>query len=188
MKRWTFSFLKTRKTSTFEKEFEFDFLNFELTAKLRFKKGSQYFIQGFSDDGDNEIYGKIWIDFTIDPLELPNKWSEIYFDLVDVIRHEMEHLTQAGWNEKSGKWHKDDSFKRNLINQGKLDAYLYLLLPKEIDANLQGLALKSRKKKESMINTIEHYLDSEKINAEKKRFVIEVWRKQAIQIGGIPKF
>lgn len=188
MKRWIYSFLKARKTSTFDREFEFDFLEFELTAKLRFKNGSRYHIQGFSDEGDKDIYGKIWIDFVIDPIELPNKWSEIYFDLIDVLRHEMEHLTQSGWNEKQGKWLEDDSVKRNLINQGLLDAYLYLLLPKEIDANLQGLALKSRKKKEPLINTIKQYLDSEEINEDEQGFVIEVWRKHAIRIGGIPKF
>ncbi len=188
MKRWIYSFSKDRKTSTLEREFDFDFLEFELTAKLRFKKGFSYHIQGFSDEGDKDICGKIWIDFTIDPIDLPNKWSEIYFDLIDVMRHEMEHLTQNGWNEKHGKWLEDDSLERNLINQGILEAYLYLLLPKEIDANLQGLALKSRKKKEPLINTIEQYLDSEEIDEERKESVIAVWRKRAIQIGGIPKF
>jgi len=188
MKRWIYSFLKARKTSTLEREFDFDFLEFELTAKLRFKKEAKYHIQGFSDEGDKDICGKIWIDFIVDPVELPTKWSEIYFDLIDVIRHEMEHLTQNGWNEKLGKYLEDDSVERNLINQGMLDAYLYLLLPKEIDANLQGLSLKSRKKKEPLINTIEQYLDSEEISEERKEFVIEAWRKRAKQIGGIPKF
>lgn len=188
MKRWIYSFSKARKTSTCEREYDFDFLDFELTAKLKFKSGASYYIQGFSDDGDRDVCGKIWIDFIVDPLDLPNKWSDIYFDLIDVLRHEMEHLTQSGWNEKPGKWLEDDSFKRNLINQGLLDSYLYLLLPKEIDANLQGLALKSRKKKEPLINTIQQYLDSEEISVEEKGFVIEVWRKRAIQIGGIPKF
>jgi len=65
-------------------------------------------------------------------------------DLITTLRHEIEHLTQSGANVKSGKEMDSDTKLRNLIDT-KGDVVRYILLPKEIDSNVQGLYLKAKK-------------------------------------------
>ena len=43
---------------------------------------------------------------------------------------------------------------------GLLPKYNYLLLPKEVDANLQGLRFEAKKRKERTIDAVNRYLDS----------------------------
>jgi hypothetical protein len=187
MQRWTYSFLKDRKTSSHESEILFSILDFELCAKINFNS-KKYKTDGYSEAGDEILNGKIFIYFKINKEDLPKMWSEIYFDLVDVVRHEIEHLLQSGYNRKSDKYFKDDSKEREKINNGLLPAYKYLLLPKEVDANLYGLKLKAQKKKQSFLEIINKHLDSCEINEEEREKVLREWRKRAIKLGGLPKF
>jgi hypothetical protein len=187
MQQWTFSFLKNRKTSTHTSEISFDILDFELSARINFN-GKKYKSDGFSESGDDILNGKIFIDFKINKEDLPKMWSEIYFDLIDVMRHEIEHLLQSGYNKKKDKYFKDDSKERVKINKGLLPSYRYLLLPKEIDANLYGLKLKAQKKKQSFLEIINKHLDSCEISEEEREKVLREWRKRAIKLGGLPKF
>jgi hypothetical protein len=187
MRQWTSSFLKNRKTSSHESDISFDILDFELTARINFNS-KKYKSDGFSDAGDEILNGKIFVDFRINKQDLPKMWSTIYFDLVDVVRHEIEHLLQAGYNQKVDKHFKDDSKEREKINKGLLPAYKYLLLPKEIDANLYGLKLKAQKKKQSFLEIINIHLDSCEINEEEREKILYAWRKRATKLGGLPKF
>ena len=135
------------------------------------------------------------IDFAINPDWLPGEWSMVYFHLVDVMRHEMEHLTQDGkdiGNYRQGKPDEDDSRMRQLIEIGFLDKYHYLILPKEVDANLQGLRFESKKRKESMSDSVDRYLDLKQemgeVDNKTREIVLSTWRRRAKEIGGIPKF
>lgn len=187
MQRWTYSFLKGRKTSTHESDISFPILDFELSARINFED-KKYKTDGYSDAGDEILNGKIFIYFKINREDLPKLWSEVYFDLVDVLRHEIEHLLQSGYNQKIDKYFKDDSKEREKINKGLLPAYKYLLLPKEIDANLYGLKLKAQKKKKPFLEIINKHLDSCEINEDEREKVLREWRKRAIELGGLPKF
>ena len=77
---------------------------------------------GYDRDGD-EIQPLINVVF-----ELPKNvdWKELSFDLKDVVRHEIEHLTQDGENLKQGKYIPDDEDLRALIDAGLLDKDEYL--------------------------------------------------------------
>lgn len=188
MKRWTRSFSKGYKSSKMEREVTTGFIDFDLIVSIKFKNNGKYYVQGFSNEGDDYTMGTIWVCFEIDPSFLPKMWSTVYFDLVDVMRHELEHLTQAGYNAMSNKYFDDDTLYRSMINDGFMPSYLYLLLPKEIDANLQGLSLKAKKKKQSLQETIKQYLDVEDINDDESKIILAAWRKRALKIGGISKF
>ena len=146
------------------------------------------------DDGDDQT-PYIIIDFGINPEWIPGEWSMVYFHLADVMRHEMEHITQDGQavgNYRAGKPIEDDSDLRLLIKSGILPKVQYLMLPKEVDANLQGLRYEAKKRKESMIDTVNRYLDTQEqggvINGEEREEVMTLWRRRAKQIGGIPNF
>jgi hypothetical protein len=107
----------------------------------------------------------------------------------------MEHLTQDGkdiGNYRQGKPDEDDSRMRQLIEIGFLDKYHYLILPKEVDANLQGLRFESKKRKESMSDSVDRYLDLKQemgeVDNKTREIVLSTWRRRAKEIGGIPKF
>lgn len=126
--------------------------------------------------------------------ELPGFWSNIYMYLSDIVRHEIEHITQGGHdigNYKPGKPDDDevDSKMRQMINMGLLPKHTYLLLPKEVDANLQGLRYTAKKQRISMTQAIEEYFATQDyLTPETTKEVLDKWRKRAKEIGGIPKF
>jgi hypothetical protein len=132
----------------------------------------------------------ILIDFGVNPNALPSYWQEIYMYVLDTVRHEIEHITQGGsTNYKKGKPSDDDSKMRELIDKGKLPMHTYWLLPKEIDANLQGLRLKSKKTRIPYIETIMNYLRSEGVTDPViVDEIITKWRERAKKIGGIYNF
>jgi hypothetical protein len=147
------------------------------------------------DDDDDDQTPFINIYFGINPEWLPGEWSMVYFHLADVMRHEMEHITQDGagvGNYKAGKPNEDDSELRGLIELGLLPKAQYMMLPKEVDANLHGLRFEAKKRKEPIIDAINRYLDTQEqggiINSAEREEILDLWRRRAQKIGGIPKF
>lgn len=175
-------------------------LEFDLFANLRISKK----VKGFEvlnstgadardiDDDDDDMTPFINIDFAVNPDWLPGYFQEIYMHLSDVMRHEMEHITQDGegvGNYRAGKPIEDDQFTRTMIDQGFLPKATYLMLPKEVDANIQGLRYEAKKRKEPMEITVNKYLDTQDyLSAEEREQVLTLWRNRAKKIGGIPNF
>jgi len=183
-------------------------IEFDLHATIYFGNVRGQKIKGFEvlkttgADSRDEIINKkgqfetqdpvIIIDFAINKDWLPGEWSEVYMYLADVMRHELEHITQGGFsigNYRPGKPNEDDTKLRQFIELGFLPQYHYLLLPKEIDANLQGLRYEAKKRKTPMADIVNKYLDTQDYLTPKSREeVLSTWRRRAKKIGGIPKF
>ena len=188
---------------SFYDQIELKGLEFDLTCTLYFDKVEGSRIKGFEilgstgadgrdidDDGDDQT-PFIHIDFAINSDWIPEYWQEIYMHLADCMRHEMEHITQDGksiGNYRPGKPDEDDSFMRSLIQSGMLPESDYLLLPKEIDANLQGLRFEAKKRREPMIDAVNRYLETKGLSQSEMENVLSTWRNRASKIGGIPKF
>lgn len=210
-RKWIKDWKHGKKSSTFMLSINERRLVFDLTATLYFGEVNGKKIKGFSvldstgADGRDEYYDKdgdlvdqdpyILIDFAINDEWLPGEWQTVYMHLADVMRHEIEHLTQDGknvGNYRMGKPDQDDSEMRSLIHMGILPDYYYLMLPKEVDANLQGLRYEAKKRKEPMIDAVNRYLDIQQeqgvIDNETRAEVLDLWRRRAKKIGGIPKF
>lgn len=178
-------------------------LEFDLEATIHIDKKFKGFevldstgADGRDEDDDGDFQTPfINIDFGINPEWIPGEWSMVYFHLADVIRHEMEHITQDGidnGNYRAGKPNEDDSELRLFIKMGMLPKAQYLMLPKEVDANLQGLRYEAKKRKEAMIDTVTRYLDTQEqggvIDGTEREEVLDLWRRRAKKIGGIPIF
>ena len=179
-------------------------IEFDIYANIYFGKTKGFeVLNSTGADGRDEVWNEkedewedqtpfIIIDFAINPDWLPGEWSEVYMYLSDVMRHELEHITQDGiniGNYRKGKPDVDDTELRNFIELGLLPKYHYLLLPKEVDANLQGLRFEAKKRKVSMKETVNKYLDTQEYLTDKTRAeVLDTWRRRAKKIGGIPKF
>ena len=117
--------------------------------------------------------------------------QQIQPTLTDLIRHETEHLTQSGEQVKPDKWMRGDQARRQKIRQNPEIYYKYFLLPKEVDANLQGLYAKSKYDKASFQDTVDAYLtdlvgDGVITQANSKQ-IYNKWKTRAAEIGGIPE-
>ena len=107
-------------------QFEFDLEGIvEITDNEYFVDGGAN--EGFDDRG-NEITPLLSVKFKIPKNP---KWSTISMDLKDVVRHELEHLTQGGENERPGKYMEDDQLLRDLIDADVLPKSQYFNLEKE---------------------------------------------------------
>ena len=131
------------------------------------------------------------INMKVDMNDLPKYWPKIYYDLIDIVRHEIEHLTHFGKTAIKQKELEDDEVLRALIDANFLPKSDYYRLPAEVDAMLQGMAMKARKKKEPFAKTLNDYLnlkiDDDTINQEEKENILNLWRKRAPSLG-LPKF
>ena len=158
------------------------------------KKIDGYEVDGTSNSGEDK--GKmpfVATMFRINPKILPQAWSKISADVSDVIRHEIEHLTQAGDNVRGqvyddegnlidkGKYMDDDIMIRDMINKLKiLPKSDYYKLEKEVDAMLQGLYLKAKKTRKPFADIIDQYLDiAPGLEAkEDKELILNLWRSR----------
>ena len=114
-------------------------------------------IQTYSYNGSAKlISGEIKITYSIPKSMLPQGWEKIYMDLISVIRHEIEHLTQGGINVKPGKEILDLPLRRLVIKYP--DTLRYILLPSEKDANVQGLYLKAKKARRPYAEVVDEYI------------------------------
>ncbi len=133
---------------------------------------------GFDKDG-NEITPLLSVKFRIP--KNPD-WQRVSFDIKDVVRHELEHLTQDGDNVKSSKYMEDDQLIRDLIDADMLPKSAYFRLEKEVDAMLQGLYFKAKKAKRPFKDIINDYLnifiDQETITQEEKENILDIWRSR----------
>ena len=201
--QWNKDYNSGKKCSTLFKQIKTKGLEFDIDATIYFGDVNGQPILGFTsfdttgadsrdfDDDDNPQTPFIIIDFGIEAAWLPEYFSELYFHLVDVFRHELEHITQGGesiGNYIPGKPSEDDSITRALILQGFLPQSTYLVLPKEIDANLEGLRLESQVRGETMVNTLNRYLDTQDLSQPERTQVVQLWRNRSQKIGAIPQF
>lgn len=201
--QWNLDYHLGKKSSSFYKQIKRKGLECDFDATLYFGSVKGQPILGFTsynttgadsrdfDDDDNFQTPFIIIDLGIESSWLPEYFSELYFHLVDIVRHELEHITQGGegiGNYQPGKPSDDDSIERKLIQQGLLPQSAYLILPKEIDANLEGLRLESQVRGETMINTLNRYLDTQDLGQPERNNIVQLWRDRALKIGAIPEF
>ena len=129
---------------------------------------------------DAETPPLIEIRFQLDPAEYPKTLSDIAMNLRDTLRHEIEHVTQSGWNTIDGKYILSDAALRNKIESGKLPPARYFTLPKEIPAMLQGLYFKAKKSKQPFKTVVDEYLsmwvENGTITPQERENILTTWR------------
>ena len=129
----------------------------------------------------------IEIRFELDPEEYPKILSEIAMDLRDVLRHEIEHITQSGWNVMQSKYLRSDMARRDKIQSGEIETYNYWLLQKEQPAMIQGLYNKAKKLKQPFAQVVNSYLDiwvnNGVISGTDKNIILKKWRSMLPKLG-----
>jgi hypothetical protein len=101
--------------------------------------------------------------------------------LRDILRHEIEHTTQSGWNTINGKYIASDPALRSKKESGKLSAARYFTLPKETPAMIQGLYFKAKKSKQPFAKVVNQYLDiwvnNGTLTNQDKEYILKTWRE-----------
>ena len=159
-------------------------VEFYLQLKVQWIEGFDDFTYGGdaynSDKRDSDELPLIEIRFQIDPAEYPKILSEVAMELRDILRHEIEHVTQSGWNLIASKYLRSDVALRAKIESGELPPVRYFLLPKEIPAMIQGLYSKAKKSKQPFQQVVDNYLsiwvDNGAITQQEKEKIITTWR------------
>ena len=175
-----------KKTTSFSDFFESDDVSFDVRATLALRQGTKKLkVDGGADySPEGEYDDAIMVTFQIDPTMLPEFWEEISMNLKDVIRHEIEHLTHGNSdNLNLGKYMEDDQYIRDLIKLKLLKNKEYFLLPKEVDANLQGMYLRAKKEKRPFADVVNTYLDAQKIKPQEKEEILTLWRNRMPALG-----
>ena len=123
----------------------------------------------------------------IDPALYPNILNSVVAELSDTIRHELEHLTQSGWNMIPGKYISTDIRTRKQIESGKLRPYRYYTLPKEIPAMIQGLYNKAKKTRSPFAEVVDDHLqtviDKGYMTPEESETIKNTWRTYLPKLG-----
>ena len=166
-------------------------LDFILELKVQWIEGfNDLFVGGdaFNETSRySEVVPLIEIRFKLDPADYPKVLSEIAMDLRDTLRHEIEHLTQSGWNVKDSKFIKSDQALRTRIEKGNMPAARYFTLPKEIDAMLQGMYYRAKKTRTPLAQVLDDYLDifirTGQITDVDKDSIKQVWRERLPKLG-----
>lgn len=154
-------------------------------------------VDGYADegvvtaDGDIETIPSIEVNIAFPGENEEQHYTEIMAWLKDVVRHEIEHLTQRGINAKPGK-HRNLNFSRRAVIAGTPEMYYkYYLLADEIEPNLHGLYTMARYKRQSLSTTISSYLDflttTGTIQEPHKKTILSKWRTVGKRLN-LPKF
>ena len=158
-------------------------LKFALTDEV---KPGKYHIDGEAGSDEAELD----IILAFNPADGTNMLQTIQPQLTDLIRHETEHLTQSGDQVKPTKWMRADQARRREIRQNPEIWHKYYMLPKEVDANIQGLYTKSKYEKKDFQTVVDAYLDdlvnTEIITVGNRQKIYDLWKQRIPQIGGIP--
>ena len=166
-------------------------VEFYLQLKIQWIEGLndlRYGGDAFNDTKrDSDEPPLIEVRMQIDPAEYPKVLSEIAMNLRDTLRHEIEHVTQSGWNTIDSKFIPSDQRLRDRIEAGKLPAARYFTLPKEIPAMLQGLYFKAKKSKQPFKTVVDEYLSmwvsNNSISAQEKENILNTWRTYLPKLG-----
>jgi len=169
-------------------------LEFYLTLKIQwvdglntYRYGGDAFNDSAKDPAKADAPPLIEIRFEIDPTEYPQVLSEVSMDLKDTLRHEIEHITQSGWNVKQGKYLRSDMGRRKKIEIGDIDTMNYWLLQKEQPAMIQGLYTRAKKERKPFAQVINSYLDiwvnNGTLTAQQKQTIKTRWQKLLPKLG-----
>jgi hypothetical protein len=201
MAAWKEEYSGQEDTLSYDEEYETQDakgrpLDFILSADLLVKETEEgiYKVDGGADaevqkkdDEDDPDFAYLEIRFQVDPRSLPQFWSRIYADLTDVVRHEIEHLTQLGVNVVTAKELPDDKILRQMIDWDLLPKADYFRLQTELDPMLQGMYLKAKKTRTPFKDVLNNYLDTQKITPEDKENILGLWRKR-LKALSLPQF
>jgi hypothetical protein len=187
---WKEDFNEGAEDSTYEDNYDFPPNGIQVKAQIIYKPGFKKLkVDGGSDIASKTLPGYLEVNFIVDPKMLPEFWEEISMNLKDVVRHEIEHITQLG-TSRTKKEDFDEDFDttiRALVKAKIIPQAEYFKLPREVDANLQGMYFRAKKERRPFADVINTYLDAQDITPKDKQIILNLWRSRRKALS-LPKF
>ena len=187
---WKEDFDEGAEDSTYEDNYDFPPNGIQVKAQITYKPGFKKLkVDGGSDIASKTLPGYLEVNFIVDPKMLPEFWEEISMNLKDVVRHEIEHITQLG-TSRTKKEDFDEDFDttiRALVKAKIIPQAEYFKLPREVDANLQGMYFRAKKERRPFADVINTYLDAQDITPKDKQIILNLWRSRRKALS-LPKF
>ena len=158
-------------------------MEFDCFAEIQVIKDQQDLLRtgGEAYGGDDEDSAYIKIVIEMSPDIIPSYLEIISFELKDVVRHELEHLSQDGNNLVQDKLKTINLKLYNKLkdnpNDNKIDKK-YHKLDNEVDAFLQGMYLKAKKTKTPFKDIIATYFDTTSLSQKQIDSVLKKWEKR----------
>lgn len=103
-----------------------------------------------------------------------HRYRELSAELREVVRHEVEHLTQAGYNRVPGKPRPTTSSPVRALRTPD-DRARYFLLRDEVPAFVHGLHQKSRSKGTFLDHEMVEHLNAYGLTGQQKEFIMTQW-------------
>lgn len=162
----------------FREKFEDSTVTF--TLEIRIIRNADYFhgdvyVDGFT--GPTKAPNKMHIAVYINPAKEPGIYSKLYAQLYDVVRHELQHMTQAGPLVRPNRVRPSTYRERSKAD--KSGRYAYSVLPDEVDALVRGFFLRAKLEKlpitTVMKNELDYWLRMEEITKEEYSKIFDVW-------------
>ena len=137
-------------------------------------------VDGDSFGGDSIDGAEIEISVAVDPTQINSQ--KLYSRILDVARHEVEHIVQRGPN-----FSQDHKVKipRPLTRETAKSDYRYFILSDEIPAQVRGLAEEAKHSGQSVkdcaIDYLEPFIELGFITQEQLEIVLNTWKAWASQ-------
>jgi hypothetical protein len=148
--------------------------------EINFKKNGFCMDANVYMDSDEDVVPEVEIVLLIDPNRASDCYDKIFLKLNDIISHELNHLTQIGWNRTSFSMGASPQHVRDNAKTG----YKYFLLPDEIDSMVKGMYRSSKIEGIPIDKAFETYLDTflehGYLNRQEYSEVIEKWIEYAL--------
>jgi hypothetical protein len=98
--------------------------------------------------------------------------------LHEIVRHELEHLTQYGTNKRPGKEHASDS-KRARVDLMKKPSFAYFSLPDEVPALVYGMYRQAKVEKRPITDIfcemLDEYISDGEITVRQAKLLFTKW-------------
>lgn len=152
-------FLENQINYDFIEPVEYDLFLRVKREKIDNKLG--FIIEGYSESPISLIV----IELIIDPDKEPYCYKELNSYLQDTVRHEIEHLTHAGYNRLEDRPDPKKSLRlRNELNRAHergvfVNSYKYYLLEDEIGPLVHGMYRKAKTDKKPITVIFNEFLD-----------------------------
>ena len=156
-------------------------LDFFLSVKIQMgeiKNSSFKYDAGqFYDEEADMSY--IVVDLVIDSAKKFKFYNKLNAVLQDLVRHEIEHLTQYGVNQKLGKPLGNRKLRERYSKRGR-EEYKYYIMDDEIPAMVNGLYRKAKHLKVPLVDLFNDNLDElEKLRIIRKKInrneILDKW-------------
>jgi hypothetical protein len=155
-------------------------MEFDVELRLQRKPlpGRAFVADGGAYTEDKE-YAFIQLELTLDPANEPACYNKVVGVMKDIVRHEIEHLTQAGPNRLPQRPRATRSATRNKIAVNRGNAYKYYLLRDEVPAMVVGMNRLARHEKKPLDVVFLEFLEDQKptkfLTDKEIRLIMKTW-------------